>query len=387
MSFTDQDYRVLKTRYEAVVHGHVFAFFKELTPSQQEIFYSQLASIQVEQVSRIAQDILTMGHDNKVTQDPAKTWRDLGLQLIGQNRVAAILMTGGQGTRLCSSPPKGCYYISLPSHKCLFQLHADRILRLQTLSKQKKIRATNNYFGLDKSNFLYFQQGAIPCFTLKGILMFEQKDKMAITPDGNGGLYDALYKQGIITSLKQRVTKPVFVEHCVFRQTDCSINVVPKSHPEEPVGVGVVEFSEISEFSAHQSTDTTSSSSSSIGDEVSSLVFGSSNIVSHLFSTGFLESASIFADQLEYHTFSALHVNRSSEFSLVKNGPGATRQDMFKLHAKHVEQAGRVVAPQVKIELSPLVSYFGEGLAIFEGKIMAKSGIIHALVDISTFCL
>ncbi|OAD77738.1 hypothetical protein PHYBLDRAFT_141601 [Phycomyces blakesleeanus NRRL 1555(-)] len=72
MSFTDQDYRVLKTRYEAVVHGHVFAFFKELTPSQQEIFYSQLASIQVEQVSRIAQDILTMGHDNKVTQDPAK---------------------------------------------------------------------------------------------------------------------------------------------------------------------------------------------------------------------------------------------------------------------------------------------------------------------------
>ncbi|OAD77739.1 hypothetical protein PHYBLDRAFT_141602 [Phycomyces blakesleeanus NRRL 1555(-)] len=199
---------------------------------------------------------------------------------------------------------------------------------------------TNNYFGLDKSNFLYFQQGAIPCFTLKGILMFEQKDKMAITPDGNGGLYDALYKQ---------------------------------------------EFSEISEFSAHQSTDTTSSSSSSIGDEVSSLVFGSSNIVSHLFSTGFLESASIFADQLEYHTFSALHVNRSSEFSLVKNGPA--RQDMFKLHAKHVEQAGRVVAPQVKIELSPLVSYFGEGLAIFEGKIMAKSGIIHALVDISTFCL
>ena len=213
----------LRKKYDDAEQGHVFHYYDELDKSGKAALYSQLSDIDPERVNEIVKDVL---HPQKADKDdtPAKpeplpesacasiidsnasdveSWERYGLQQIAENKVGVVLMAGGQGTRLGSSAPKGCYNIGLPSEKSLFQLQAERIIRIQALAAQVHAKSTavvpwyimtsgptrapteaffqkNNYFGLQKENVLFFEQGVLPCVSNDGKILLEDKSKVHV---------------------------------------------------------------------------------------------------------------------------------------------------------------------------------------------------------------
>ena len=195
------DYHALRSAYESAGQGHVFTFFDTLPSQEQSALLSQLAGIdplRVNEIYKLATQADTAastsslpspgsselappppGSSESPTDNPAEEarWRAIGMEAVSSSKVAVVLLAGGQGTRLGSSDPKGCYDIGLLSGKSLFQLQAERIKKLQLLAGEGAIvpwyimtsgptrKATENffenneYFGLNKDNIVFFDQG------------------------------------------------------------------------------------------------------------------------------------------------------------------------------------------------------------------------------------
>lgn len=222
-----------------------------------------------------------------------------------------------------------------------------------------------------------------------------------------------------------RIADPVFLGYSIYKQADCAAKVVPKSFPTESVGVvacrnnkpSVVEYSEISQEQAERRDS-----------ETGELIFRAGNIANHFYTTTFLNQVEAFEEELAFHIarkkiphvdletgeivkpgkpngmklemfvfdvfpfterFAVLEVVRNEEFSPLKNAPGTgsddpetSRNDLLAQHRRFLEHAGAIVDKDVEIEISPLVSYAGEGLESVKGKTFTRSGLVEHVEEL-----
>jgi UDP-N-acetylglucosamine/UDP-N-acetylgalactosamine diphosphorylase len=280
---------------------------------------------------------------------------------------------------------------------------------------------------------------------MEGKVLLDSPSHVAVAPDGNGGLYAAtrgplsptdtvlsdlgkrkvLYVHAYcVDNCLVRVADPVFLGYCITKQADCAAKVVPKASPNESVGVvarrgdkfSVVEYSEISSEQAEKR------------DGNGELVFRAANIANHFYTTAYLNSVESFEEELAFHiarkkipyvdlengqttkptkpngmklemfvfdvfpytkSFAVLEVARNEEFSPLKNAPGTgsddpdtSRRDLLAQHKRFLEKAGAYVKEGVEIEVSPRLSYAGEGLESVKGKLFTKSGFVEEVEEL-----
>ncbi|KAK2819403.1 hypothetical protein Q5P01_024964 [Channa striata] len=485
----------VKKTLERTGQSHVLQFWPELCGEDRDTFLHEISQLDLqglkdhcEQAAKAAtappacldQDIepvhpQVIGSIKRSGRTTLAEWENEGLLQISQNRVGVLLLAGGQGTRLGVQYPKGMYNVGLPSGKTLYQIQAERIHKIQelanvkhgskctipwyimtsefTLGPTKKFFKENNYFFLEPSNIIMFEQRMIPAVTFDGKVILQGKGRIAMAPDGNGGLYQALVDNKVLEDMKIRgveylhvycvdnilvkMADPVFIGFCVSKGADCGAKVVKKMCPAEPVGVvcrvrgvsQVVEYNEIRPETAK------------VRGPDGELIYTAGNICNHFFSRTFLQDvAEKFIGQLKQHVaikkvpyvdmcgnqvkptkpngikmekfvfdvfpfsrnFVVFEVVREDEFSPLKNADGAAtdtpttaRNALLAQHCRWataagatlLDEQGNTLLPTSRVspgdsavaqcEISPLVSYFGEGLEhLLKGKTLQTPFIL-----------
>lgn len=241
-----------------------------------------------------------------------------GKEALRAGKVAAVLLAGGQGTRLGFDGPKGACDIGVTKPLYIFE-QLIRNLQDVTLScgapvpllimtselndgQTRAFFEQHDYFGYPSEDVYFFRQEMAPVVDEDGNLLLSSKDSLSLSPNGNGGWFISLKRAGLVEKMAargvewfnvfavdnvlQRIADPVFVGATILSGMTSGAKFVRKAYPEERVGVlcledgrpNIIEYYELDEKMAN------------LRDEKGGLVYSYGVILNYLFRLDMLES-------------------------------------------------------------------------------------------------
>ncbi len=321
---------------------HIITLLNKLDEEKREELMEQINNIDFHQIMELYEntkkeieikdniiEAIDYLDKEKLTKNEKETFEELGERVITSGQYAVVTMAGGQGTRLGHPGPKGTFKLDVYGKgKYLFEILSENLKEAnkkygvvipwyimtskENNDQTQEFLEKNNYFGYDKNNVMLFEQGELPLVDTEGKILIGKDFKIKEASDGNGGVFSSLRKTGMLSDMKEREIKWVFiggVDNAILKMADTTLlgmaierNVqiasksVVKANPKEKVGVfckmnghpKVIEYSELPEKMAEEV------------DNNGELRFGESHIMCNLFTIDAIEKIS--KEPLIYHS-------------------------------------------------------------------------------------
>ena len=244
-------------------------------------------------------------------------FKELGLKAIREGKVGAVLLAGGQGTRLGLDRPKGTLNIGVAKELYLFEQllrnlmdvtdEAGVYVPLYSMTSNINNADTtaffeeHDYFGYPKDYVKFFVQEMVPACDYEGRIYMESQTEVAMSPNGNGGWFSSMVNAGLLSDIKergiewinvfavdnclQRIADPMFVGATIAYGCESGAKVVRKAAPDERVGVLCTEDGKPSIAEYYEMTEEMATARKENGD----LKYGFGVILNYLFSEKKLE--------------------------------------------------------------------------------------------------
>ena len=244
-------------------------------------------------------------------------FKGLGLKAIREGKVGAVLLAGGQGTRLGLDRPKGTLNIGVAKELYLFEQllrnlmdvtdEAGVYVPLYIMTSNINNADTtaffeeHDYFGYPKDYVKFFVQEMVPACDYEGRIYMESQTEVAMSPNGNGGWFSSMVNAGLLSDIKergiewinvfavdnclQRIADPMFVGATIAYGCESGAKVVRKAAPDERVGVLCTEDGKPSIAEYYEMTEEMATARKENGD----LKYGFGVILNYLFSEKKLE--------------------------------------------------------------------------------------------------
>ena len=329
-------YKEAKQKLELAGQTGLLRFYEELDSSGKKELLSEIEALDLSPLSVLKEEPAEGGEYRTeplaamtVTEieKRRKEFEKAGIKAIKVGKTAAVLLAGGQGTRLGFDHPKGTYPIGVTTDltifECLFRNLKDTVKQagkpflffIMTSkindAETREFFEAHDYFGYPKEYVKFFIQDMAPCTDFDGNVLLAEKGHIALSPNGNGGWYHSLKKSGLdrllfengveylscfaVDNVLQRINDPAFVGATVLSGADVGAKVIRKANPTERVGVictknghpSIVEYYEITE------------EMKTLRDENGDLLYNFGVILNYLFKVSKLEE--VFAKKMPVH--------------------------------------------------------------------------------------